>query len=96
MVEAHVLALEKIQKDPGSYYYNVGTGAGHSNREIVEMVEKVSGKTLKIREEARRAGDADQLVADPTRIKSELGFSPKYSDLKTIVETAWRWHTRSM
>lgn len=94
LVEAHVLALEKIQKDPGGYYYNVGTGKGHSNREVIEMVREVSGRTIKVWEETRRAGDPDQLVADPTRIKTELGFSPKHSDLETIVKSAWLWHTR--
>lgn len=94
LAEAHVLALEKIQKDPGSYYYNVGTGIGYSNREVIEMVEKVSGQTMKVREEARRAGDPEQLVADPTKIKTDLGFDPKYSDLETIVKSAWAWHSR--
>src|SRR3990167_11460994 len=61
LIEAHVLALEKIQKDPGGYYYNVGTGKGHSNREVIEMVRKVSGRTIKVWEETRRAGDPDQL-----------------------------------
>jgi len=96
LIEAHVLALEKIQKDPGGYYYNVGTGKGHSNREVIEMVRKVSGRTIKVWEETRRAGDPDQLVADPTRIKTELGFEPKYSDLESIVETAWKWHSKSV
>lgn len=94
LVGAHILALSKVQKIPGSYYYNVGTGEGFSNREVIEMVQKVSGRKIKVREENRRAGDPDQLVADPTKIKSELGFSPKYSDLKTIVESAWKWHSK--
>jgi len=95
LIEAHILALGKVQKDPGGYYYNVGTGEGHSNRGVIEMVEKVASKKIKIREEARRPGDPDQLVADPTRIKTELGFEPKHSDLETTVRTAWAWHSRS-
>lgn len=94
LVEAHMLALEKIQKELGSYYYNVGTGNGYSNRQVLEMVKMVSGKTIKVREETRRMGDPEKLVADPTKIKSELGFEPKYSDLETIVQTAWKWHSR--
>lgn len=96
LVEAHILALEKIQKDPGGYYYNVGTGKGYSNREVIQMVEKVSGRKINVREESRRAGDPDQLVADPTSIRMELRFSPKYSDLETIVESAWVWHTKQL
>jgi len=92
LVEAHVLVLEKLIKQPGNYTYNVGTGNGFSNKEIIEMVEKVSGQKVNIQNSPRRPGDADELVADATKIKSELGFNPKYSDLETIVKTAWAWH----
>ncbi len=95
LVEAHVLALEKLQKDAGSYIYNVGTGIGYSNREVLKSVEKISGKELKIKLDVRRAGDADSLVADATQIKNATGFSPKYSDIDTIVKSAWNWHTKS-
>jgi UDP-glucose 4-epimerase len=94
LVEAHVLAIKKLQLDPGNYIYNVGTGVGFSNREIIGMVEKVSGQKVDIQNSPRRPGDADELVADPTKIKSELNFSPKYSDLETIVKTAWQWHKK--
>lgn len=92
LVEAHVLALDRILKNPGGYSFNVGTGKGHSNREVIQAIEEVSRRRIKIVEEVRREGDSDQLIADPSRIKSELGFSPKYSDLNTIVRTAWKWH----
>ncbi len=94
LVEAHLLALKKITESNGSFYYNVGTGKGFSNREILEEIEKISGKKLNIIERERRAGDADELVADPTKIKNEIGFLPKYSDLETIIKTAWQWHQR--
>ena len=94
LVTSHIIALEKILKNPGGYYYNVGTGNGYSNRQVLAKVEEVSGKKINIRETTRRPGDPDRLVADPTKIKSELGFEPKYSDLGTIVESAWRWHSR--
>lgn len=96
LVEAHVLALDKIIKEPGGYYYNVGTGSGYSNKEVLDMVKKVSGKDLKVKFENRRSGDAEQLVADPTKIRAELGFQPKYSDLETIIESAWRWHNKGL
>lgn len=94
LVEAHILALEKLLKDGGGYVYNVGTGKGHTNKEVVDMIKKVSGKGFPIKEADRRTGDADTLVADPTKIKKELGFEPKYSDLETIVKTAWNWHVK--
>ncbi len=94
LVEAHVLALEKLVKEPGNYIYNIGTGRGYSNKEVIEMVEKVSGQKVNVQDSPRRPGDADELIADSTKIRSELGFSPKYSDLETIIKTAWQWHKK--
>lgn len=95
LVEAHMLALNKLKKDNGGIsFYNVGTGSGYSNRQIIEMVEKVSGKKVNISEQPRRPGDAGELVADVSKIKKELDFSAKYSDLETIVSTAWKWHDK--
>jgi UDP-glucose 4-epimerase len=94
LVEAHILAINKLLKDKGMFIYNVGTGNGYSNKEVVEMVKKVSGKDLKTEMLARRPGDADTLIADASKIKTELGFDPKYSDLETIVKTAWEWHKK--
>ncbi|QQG40719.1 MAG: UDP-glucose 4-epimerase GalE [Candidatus Levyibacteriota bacterium] len=92
LVEAHLLALEKLQKENGGYFYNVGAGNGYSNKEVIEMVKKVSGIDFLVKEAQRRPGDAQTLIADPTNIKKELGFSPKYSDLQTIIESVWQWH----
>jgi UDP-glucose 4-epimerase len=94
LTQAHLLALEKLHTEPDTYTFNVGTGVGHSNKEIVAAIEKVSGKKLSITESKRRLGDADVLVADASAIKAQLGFSPQYSDLETIVRTSWEWHKR--
>ncbi len=96
LAEAHVLALEKIVATKGSYTFNVGTGKGYSNRQVLESIERISGKKLEIHEKERRPGDANELVADVSRINQELGFAPKYSDIDTIVESAWKWHTREI
>jgi UDP-glucose 4-epimerase len=93
LVESHVLAIEKLIKEPGAYFYNVGTGRGYSNKEVTEMVRKVAGD-FEVQVAERRPGDADTLIADSTRIKEELGFEPKFSDLETIVKTAWAWHNK--
>jgi len=95
LVDSHVLALDKLQKDKGGFFYNVGTGKGYSNKEVLDMIEKVSGQKLKIKVEKRRSGDAETLIADPSKIEKELGFKPKYSDLETIVKTAWEWHAKN-
>lgn len=92
LAHAHVLAIEKLQGERGGFAYNVGTGRGFSNREVIEMVKEVSGIDFEISVQPRRPGDADELVADPARIQKDLVFSPKHSDLKTIVESAWEWH----
>jgi UDP-glucose 4-epimerase len=94
LCEAHILALEKLGGKGGSGSYNVGTGKGYSNREIVEMVKKVSGVELEVEIGERRAGDPNQLIADASKIKEEFGFSPKHSDLETIIRTAWEWHKK--
>lgn len=95
LCEAHLLALGKLWKEGGTGYYNVGTGNGFSNKQIVEMVKKVSGVDIEVSITDKRPGDPDQLIANPSKIKQELGFEPKYSDLETIVKTAWEWHKRA-
>lgn len=92
LVQAHILALNKLDKNQGNFIYNVGSGFGYSNKQVLEMIQKVSGLNLKITRSDRRPGDTDVLIADPSKIKRELGFVPKYSDLETIVKTAWDWH----
>jgi len=92
LVESHILALEKINKENGQFIYNVGTGRGHSNKEVIDMVKKISGIELNVKIQKRRPGDADILVADTQLIRQELNFNPRYSDLETIVKSAWEWH----
>jgi len=90
LAEAHVAALNSFQK--GFQFYNVGTNHGFSVLEVVQMIKNVSGVNFETPIGPRRAGDPSQLVAKAEKIKKELGWEPKYSDLKTIVETAWKWH----
>ncbi|MEK7464191.1 MAG: UDP-glucose 4-epimerase GalE [Patescibacteria group bacterium] len=92
LVEAHMLAISKLKNGGGGFFYNVGTGEGTSNKEVINMIEKVSGLKINLETQKRRHGDASALVADPTLIKKDLGFEPKYSDLETIIKSAWEWH----
>ena len=94
LTSSHLLALHKITQQEGGYTYNVGTGTGYSNKEVIDMVSRVSKKEILVSQKEPRPGDPGELVADATKIKKELGFIPKYSDLKTIVESAWKWHTK--
>jgi UDP-glucose 4-epimerase len=95
LCKAHLLAIESLKKNQASTAYNVGTGNGFSNRDVLKMVEKVSGKKLVVTVKSRRPGDARELVADPSKIKTELGWEPRYSDLQTIVQTAWDFHKKN-
>lgn len=94
LVEAHVLALEKLFTSPSGNIYNVGTGKGFSNSEILKTIEEVTGRKMNVVEKERRPGDANELVADVSRITNELGFSPQHSDIRTIVESAWKFHSK--
>jgi len=93
LVEAHLLALKKLDHASGGFTYNVGTGRGYSNKEVLKKIQQVTGKELSIRGESRRPGDAAALVADALKIQTELQFIPTYSDLTTIIESAWKWHS---
>ncbi len=96
LAQAHILALKALWENKDILpAYNVGSGRGYSNREIIEAVAKVSGKKAKIKECERREGDAVILIADDKLIKKHLGFEPKYSDLETIIETAYKWYLKA-
>lgn len=95
LVEAHLLALKKLESDGGQDYYNVGTGKGYSNREVIDAVKRISGKEIAVEVKERRDGDPATLIADNSRIKNELGFAPRYSDIDTIVTSALKWQTQN-
>jgi UDP-glucose 4-epimerase len=91
LAEAHLLALEKL--GPGvSLRLNLGTGRGYSVREVIRVAEEVTGKKVPVVEASRRAGDPPALVAAADRARQELGWQPRYTELRPIVETAWNWH----
>lgn len=92
LCEAHILALEALIKGHGTDVYNVATGDGTTNKEVVGAVKKATGVDFAVKEASRRAGDPHSLVADPTKFKKEFGWQPKYSDISTIVSSAWKWH----
>jgi UDP-glucose-4-epimerase GalE len=93
LAEAHLLALERLE--PGSrLYYNLGTGTGHSVREVIRAAEAVAGQRVPVREGPRRLGDPPVLVAAADKARRELGWTPRHADLRGIVETAWNWHRR--
>lgn len=94
LAQAHILAIKELNETKTSDFYNIGTGHGYSNMEILNMVKKVSGIDFPIEVKPRRIGDPTAIYADNTKAKTELGFTPEYSDLETIVKTAWEWHKK--
>jgi UDP-glucose 4-epimerase len=93
LVSAHILALNALsEKD--KLVYCLGSGNGYSVREVIGMVEKVSGKTINVLEMDRRAGDAARLIASSKRIKTELGWKPQKDTLEDIISSAWEWHSK--
>lgn len=95
LARAHILGLEKLIKTAQSDSINLGTGIGYSNREVLKMVKKISGIDFSVKIAPRRAGDPPIIYADNTKARKELKFTCKYSDLKTIVQTAWEWHKKN-
>jgi len=92
LAQAHILALNKLEEGGISGIYNLGNGNGYSVKEVIETARKVTGKKIISIESSRRPGDPARLVASSEKIRKELRWVPKYPDLETIVETAWRWH----
>ena len=94
LAAAHLDALKYVRAGGKSTILNVGYGHGYSVREVLRMVESVAGKPLNIREEARRSGDPPYLVARAERIRSELGWRPRYDDLEMIVSSSLAWEEK--
>lgn len=92
LATAHLKAVEYLNSESTSNYFNLGTGHGYSNKEILETIKKVADKDFPVQIGPRRPGDPAQIYADNTKIKNVLGWQPRYSDLETIIKTAWRWH----
>lgn len=90
IAEAHLLALQ-IPEGAGASAYNIGTGTSHSVLEVLKAVEDVVGKRLRTRNAPRRLGDPAILCASPKRLMRELGWQPRFSDLRDIVGSAWDW-----
>lgn len=88
LADAHIRALT-----PGRQgFFNLGNGAGHSVRQVLQACEQASGRPIKVSERPRRAGDPPRLVADAGKARRELGWQPKFPRIEEIVASAWAWH----
>jgi UDP-glucose 4-epimerase len=91
LAQAHQLAVESLKPGVGRAY-NLGSGTGTSVLEVLRACEEVVGRPIPHEFADRRPGDPATLIASPERIERELGWKPRYADIRSIVETAWRWH----
>jgi UDP-glucose 4-epimerase len=91
LASAHVLALNALD-DRNAMTYNLGNGQGYSVRQVIEAAREVTNHELPAVETPRRPGDAPVLVASAEKVNDELGWVPRYPDLKTILASAWEWH----
>lgn len=90
LAQAHILTLRAL--DQGSRKYNLGNGQGFTVKEVIETARQITGHPIPAETTARRAGDPAVLIASSDKIRRELGWSPQYADLRSIIESAWNWH----
>ena len=95
LAQAHVLAMKYLQSGGASGAFNLGTETGHSVREVTTAAEAVTGSAVAVVDRPRRDGDPPRLVANASKARNVLGWRPQYSELTTILETAWRWQNRN-
>jgi UDP-glucose 4-epimerase len=90
LAQAHILALSTAE----SGCFNLGTGGGVSVYEVIEACREVTGHKIPVVEKPRRPGDPPRLVAASEKAKNQLGWTPKYQDIREIVKSAWAWHAK--
>jgi len=94
IAEAHLLSLEKLIQTQSSDIYNIGNKQGYSVREIIDMVEEITQIKIPYKISEKRKGDPAELIADNSKITEKLNWRARYSDLNTIINTAWEWEKK--
>ena len=93
LAQAHLLGLEHMKHNRGFSAFNLGNGSGFSVLDVIRSCERVVKNTIPYDLDFRRAGDPARLVADSSAAIREISWEPKFSDLDTLIESAWKWHT---
>lgn len=93
--DAHIRALEYLNNGGESTHINLGNGQGFSVLEVIEAAREVTGKTIEMKIEPRRAGDPSHLIADAKKACEILDWNPKYTDINIIIKSAWDWKTKN-
>ncbi len=94
LADAHIKALNFLTKSKKSEVVNLGVGRGYSNKEVLDVVQKITGKQIHVEVKPRRPGDPAKLWADNAKAKRLLGWEPQHSDIETIVSSALKWHEK--
>ncbi len=94
LARVHIKAIEALKAGHKTDQFNVGSGKGWTNRQVVAMVEKIVGKPMNVIERPRRDGDAHTTLAKVDKIAGDLGWKAEFSDLETIIKTAWEWQSK--
>lgn len=90
LAQAHILALRTLEQ--GSRAYNLGNGQGFTVKEVIDTAREITGHPIPAEVTARRPGDPATLIASSDKIRRELGWQPRYPNLRDIIESAWKWH----
>lgn len=96
IADAHLLALKFLETRDGAHAFNLGSGSGNTVRDVVETAAAVTGRRIAAVERPRRPGDPTALLADPSRARDILGWTPRYPKLADQIATAWNWHGRML
>ena len=92
LAQAHVLGLRHLQSGGGSDVFNLGNGSGFSVREVIAVVERITGRTVTFNDRPRRSGDPHTLVGSSEKARQVLGWTANFGSLEEIIDTAWKWH----
>lgn len=92
LISAHILAMKKLEKDNSSNFYNLGSGKGFSVLEMIEAARIVTSHEIPLVISKRRSGDPARLIASSLKAESELGWVKKYTEVKDIIASAWKFH----
>ncbi len=96
LCQAHLDVLNYLMQGGESDVFNVGYGRGYSVLEVIEIVKKVTGIDFKVVFGERRPQEIPEMTADPSKLKTLVGWTPKYDDLEFIIQTAWNWERNSV
>ena len=92
LADAHVLAIDYLRRGGESNIFNLGNGQGFSVKEMIEAAREATGMDIKVETGERRAGDPAQLIASSEKARKVLGWQPRFTDVKVVIGTAWKWH----